>query len=81
MQVLSAYRPRIPLPVVYPLLFLPHSSPQTVSPHNSSFDICRCMAAGKNRKNYWVRSSPYTDIRTKFEDIVILLKRSKRAAS
>ena len=39
MQVLSPYRPRIPMPVVYPLLCLPYSSPQTVPPLTSSHSI------------------------------------------
>ena len=94
MQVLSAHRPRIPIPVIYPSLCLPYSSPQKVlpltsphsiihseepfalhhlpSPANEMMTICGCMTAGKNRKNYWVWSSPNTDIRTKSEDRVTL---------
>ena len=103
MQALSSYRPRISIPVVYPLLILPYSSTQTVppltsphsiihlkeplalhylpSPANETMAICEYMAAGKNRKSHWVQGSPNTDIRTESEDMVALLKRSKRSAS
>ena len=103
MQVLSAYRPMIPIPVVYPLLCLPYSSPQTVPPLTSSHSIiylkvpfvfhllpskanetmaiCECMAAGRNRKSHWMQGSANTDIRTKSEEMVTLLKRSKRPVS
>ena len=39
------------------------------------------MAAGKSRKNHWVRSSPDNDIRINTEDIVTLLECREAAHS
>ena len=54
---------------------------QLLSPAYETMAICGCIAARKNRKNHWVRTSPNSDIRHRSEDVVTPSKRSERPAS